>query len=92
MLDELDRLFPEPPWLMASSEFADHTQDGIELMRGRSLGGRRKVHTELCALARPAECSCSFRDPASTQDAADTAVSADTTDAGDAVDGHDAPG
>jgi hypothetical protein len=62
MLDKLDELFPEPTWQMASSEFADHTQDGIDFMRQREGGGRRKVHTERCALERPEACQCFFSD------------------------------
>lgn len=65
MLDELDKLYPEPEWWMASANVATHTQDGIDLMRGRHKPGRRrKVHTEDCALSRPDGCSCDFRDKA----------------------------
>lgn len=71
MLDELDRLYPEPPWLMASSEFADHTQDGVDFMRRRSTGGRRKIHTERCALEGPDECHCLFADRRPGQDLED---------------------
>lgn len=62
MLDELDRLYPEPEWWMASSN-AGHEQAGIDLMRGRAARpGRRKVHTEECAISRPSACTCSFHD------------------------------
>lgn len=62
MLDELDRRYPEPEWWMASSNGALHTQEGVDLMRGRRRDGRRKVHTEDCALARPKGCKCDFTD------------------------------
>jgi hypothetical protein len=40
MLDELDRRYPEPEWWMASADGALHTQEGVDLMRGRHLNGR----------------------------------------------------
>lgn len=62
MLDELDRLYMEQEWWIASSN-AGHEQAGIDLMRGReSRPGRRKVHTGQCAVERPAVCGCSFSD------------------------------
>lgn len=65
MLDELDRLYPEPQWWLASSEGALHTQDGIVFMRRRERPDRRKVHTETCALSDPRPtlpCGCYFND------------------------------
>jgi hypothetical protein len=62
MLDELDRRYPEPDWLMRSSDGHLHSQDGITFMRHRSASGKRKIHTEACAMERPASCSCDFTD------------------------------
>lgn len=72
MLDELDCLYPKPEWWMASSEGALHTQEGVHFMRRRQRAGRRKVHTETCALQRPEGCECDFPvrpiDPAAGED------------------------
>ncbi|WP_185747188.1 hypothetical protein [Humibacillus xanthopallidus] len=40
MLDELDQLYSEPEWWMASSDGTLHTQAGVDLMRGRHLNGQ----------------------------------------------------
>lgn len=62
MLDELDRLFPEPDWWMASAD-GGHSPPGIGFMRSRPSTARRKIHTETCAVARCTPCTCDWLDP-----------------------------
>lgn len=57
MLDALDARFAEVEWWLAVDP-ADHSDEGLALMRSRRKTGRKRVHSSACTERLAEDCSC----------------------------------
>jgi hypothetical protein len=62
LLDALDNKYPPPFWWIAADPEADHSPEGLILMRSRRKPGRQWVHRSDCADQFLSGCTCEFND------------------------------
>lgn len=60
LMDEIDRRYQVPLWWIAADRAADHSPEGLAVMRGRRRLDRQWIHTSDCEDRCPYQCSCEF--------------------------------